>query len=431
MIHPRNSQFIELHPETALSISWDLELCDPTRVAFRIRVVEDAIELVDPQPVGAVRQLSEKTTFGRPREPLSDELETAIEYGRVKLIERVRHIADCLLSPSHIPLNFLLEPCSQLVGSQWQLLVALGKLLGCNMAGHSDHSGQAIIDLSCLPLRVVHNARNALETLLLALGAYGRALVSYALETPLLLIKGPLTGPADTWNFDKADLDRLCYYTSQSSLEQTALLYKRLSSYQRLLTRYPWERLKSRLDDLECLATFSTEGISLSTRIERLNQYLTPLVYCLPAAFVRFDDFGNFNLFNAAPFALEMRSAAGQIADTWIGTSEIEIPLLRTSFLALGLSPDELAYLPLWAGGNNDETGGIFDEHAVPDADLGPIQPGPSYQTGCSVPSIVSSIVSSIRGTRRHFCTGWRTNGYRRLSRPRLPVRTTMPATGP
>lgn len=377
-----NSQFIEVHPETSLSISWDLELRDPTRVAFRIRVVEDAIELVDPRPVSAVQQLNKKTVFGRPREPLSDELETAIEHARVRLIDRVRHTADCLLSSSHHALDFLFGSYP-LADNQWQVLVAIGELLGCDLAGHGGHSGHATTDLSGVPLRVLNDARNALEELVLALGAYVKASVSRALDTQ------------DSLDFERADLDRECYYVGWSSLKGTKSLYQQLSSHQRLLTRYPWEMLKPRPGSLQYVTTFCTGSVSVSTRIERLNQCLTPLAPYLPVDYVKLDTDGNFNAFKPDAFAFQLSSAVNQIADTWIGNHEIEIPLLRTSFLALGLSPDELAYLPLWAGGNNDETGGIFNEHGVPDADMGPIQPGPFYHTGRSVPSVVSSIVST------------------------------------
>lgn len=390
-----NSQFIEMHPETALSISWDLKLRDLTRVAFRIRVVEDAIELVNPRPVCAVQQLSKTTIFGRPREPLSDELETAIEHGRVRLIERVRHTADCLLSPPPVLLDFLFGPESQVVSSQWKKLVTIGKLLGCNYAGHSSHSGDAMIDPSDVPLQVLHAARNALEELFLAVGAYVKALVSYAMETPTP--QALSTGSTiDHFDFTMADLDRECYYVGRSSWKETKFLYPQLSNYQRLLTIYPWKRLKPKVGSIQYFATFSFGGIHMSNRIERLNQWISPLARYLPVGYVSLDPHGDLNVFDADAFAEQLNSAMGQIADPWVPAKyELEIPLVRTSFLALGLSPDELAYLPLWAGGNNDETGGIFNEHAVPDAEMGPIQPGPSYHTGCSVPSIVSSIVSS------------------------------------
>lgn len=53
-----------------------------------------------------------------------------------------------------------------------------------------------------------------------------------------------------------------------------------------------------------------------------------------------------------------------------------------------------MKYLPLWAGGNEDGTGGVF-EPAIPPAEYGvaPNGPGPAYHTGVSVFSQASSMV--------------------------------------
>lgn len=58
------------------------------------------------------------------------------------------------------------------------------------------------------------------------------------------------------------------------------------------------------------------------------------------------------------------------------------------------ISGEELKYLPLWAGGNEDGTGGVF-EKPIPPAEYGvaPNGPGPAYHTGLSVLSQTSSIV--------------------------------------
>jgi hypothetical protein len=58
------------------------------------------------------------------------------------------------------------------------------------------------------------------------------------------------------------------------------------------------------------------------------------------------------------------------------------------------MSDEELKYLPLWAGGNEDGTGGVF-EKPIPPAEFGvaPNGPGPAYHTGLSVFSQTSSIV--------------------------------------
>ncbi|RFU24500.1 hypothetical protein B7463_g11839, partial [Scytalidium lignicola] len=52
----------------------------------------------------------------------------------------------------------------------------------------------------------------------------------------------------------------------------------------------------------------------------------------------------------------------------------------------LCLDDREFKYLPLWAGGNEDGTGGVFDD-LLPVAEAGPSGPGPAFHTGLSLDS--------------------------------------------
>jgi hypothetical protein len=56
----------------------------------------------------------------------------------------------------------------------------------------------------------------------------------------------------------------------------------------------------------------------------------------------------------------------------------------------LCLDENEYKYLPLWAGGMDDGSGGVFEE-MIPPANKGPIGPGPSYHTGSTLNSVASS----------------------------------------
>jgi hypothetical protein len=58
----------------------------------------------------------------------------------------------------------------------------------------------------------------------------------------------------------------------------------------------------------------------------------------------------------------------------------------------LCLTDDEYKYLPLWAGGNEDGSGGVY-EPALPPAIAGPIGPGPAYHTGFSSASNANSSI--------------------------------------
>jgi hypothetical protein len=65
----------------------------------------------------------------------------------------------------------------------------------------------------------------------------------------------------------------------------------------------------------------------------------------------------------------------------------------------VSLGEEELKFLPLWAGGNDDDTGGVFVDHDLPIVEYGGFSTaGPSIHTGSTVPSEDSmSSFDSIR----------------------------------
>jgi hypothetical protein len=57
------------------------------------------------------------------------------------------------------------------------------------------------------------------------------------------------------------------------------------------------------------------------------------------------------------------------------------VPFFLSDHLLLTLDEKELNYLPIWADGLDDGSGGVFQE-AIPPAEMGPSEPGPGYHTG-------------------------------------------------
>src|SRR6185312_6068717 len=74
---------------------------------------------------------------------------------------------------------------------------------------------------------------------------------------------------------------------------------------------------------------------------------------------------------------------------------EIEPPANITRHLLLTLDHEEMKFLPLWAGGLNDGTGGVF-ESRIPSTDMGANGPGPAYHTGHTIPSAPPSISDTL-----------------------------------
>ncbi|KAJ5256780.1 hypothetical protein N7478_012884 [Penicillium angulare] len=74
------------------------------------------------------------------------------------------------------------------------------------------------------------------------------------------------------------------------------------------------------------------------------------------------------------------------------------------------LTDNEWQYLPLWAGGNDDETGGVFTDHEIPIVATGGFSaPGPSVHTSSTAPTNdsfseinSSEFQSTIQGASNH-----------------------------
>ncbi|KAI1304547.1 hypothetical protein F5Y03DRAFT_395467 [Xylaria venustula] len=97
---------------------------------------------------------------------------------------------------------------------------------------------------------------------------------------------------------------------------------------------------------------------------------------------------------NDINFEDEVSCGVSKLRDKW-DPPLLDVNIERTGPLVLGLSDEEFKFLPLWAGGFDDGTGGVFQAE-IPDAERGvPIGPGPGFYTG---ESIVDDETSSSSG---------------------------------
>ncbi|KAI1119456.1 hypothetical protein F5Y14DRAFT_3995 [Nemania sp. NC0429] len=85
-----NQNFIDVNTEDALNIAWVYELRAVARVAFRVLVVERAIE--NPGRDIAGNTESRQTIFGRPRGSINEEPETCIQHAAQKLRQRAEDL---------------------------------------------------------------------------------------------------------------------------------------------------------------------------------------------------------------------------------------------------------------------------------------------------------------------------------------------------
>ncbi|KAI1130297.1 hypothetical protein F5Y10DRAFT_236245 [Nemania abortiva] len=321
LIAEPNQNFIDINTEDALTIAWILKIPVVTRAAFRILVIERAMEIVDKTRSKNSRG-QPSSIFGRPRGSLSEEPETPIQHAAQRLVQRAEDVLAQLESDNVI---------THLGISQWP----------------SDDQ------------YLSHKLRD-----------YVHHLVDVAEK--------------QTMEFQfvgQYDQDRY-RYISRNDLVPTEQIYQGLSPLQRVLTRYFWRSL---------FILASSDRI-LDSR------------FGLPRSSV------------IQGFHSELISAIGNLESKW-APSVLEINIPQTGPLALGLSDEEFNFLPLWAGGLDDGTGGVFQSE-IPDAERGfPIGPGPAFCTGETIPSDDDDESSTLKGSEAPtiatgVCTDTMTNGF-------------------
>ncbi|KAI2468911.1 hypothetical protein F4781DRAFT_422332 [Annulohypoxylon bovei var. microspora] len=361
LIAEPNTEFVDINAEAALKMAWTLELANVTRAAFRILVVEKALDTLAAKPrVDAARY----TIFGRPLVDLPDDLQTVVQYAALKLVDRVQQILA----------NFRSDQFYHLLEiSEYQKLIRTGdlisKALSANLEHGTDQPGHTEIN----------ELSSQFTTLFNKLLGYKTYIVREAMESPL-----------DIDLQRDYDRDRRCYVPS-TSWNPTAIIYGEFSDAQRLLTPTFWEELSS------CLHAYTRTTYLdrfLGMSVDKFNAQMDKaFCYLQPATG---DEVNSGDLyFDSYRFREQLGTAIDGLWMIW-AKPDLEAPLTRTRHMLLALSDDEFQYLPLWAGGLDDGTGGVF-ELAVPDADLGPIGPGPAYHTGDTVATDSSSICQSSK----------------------------------
>ncbi|KAI0516742.1 hypothetical protein F5B22DRAFT_636302 [Xylaria bambusicola] len=282
-----NQNFVEINAEDAFKIAWVLELPAIARMAFRVIVVERAIEIPFDKMAGTFNR-RKMSIFQRPLGSLADEQETCVEHAAQKLIQRAKDLLTGLRSEAKF-----------LKIKSWPVLP---KELRAWMR-------QAVEAATAIP-----DDDNGVVLL-------------------------------------RQDLNR-ARYVSEDMRAPAQDIYTNLLPAQWVLTTYFWELI---------------------------NSYSTPTHPRWSAITSKY------------PFpAQEFATAINKLNVQWAWPL-LEVNIEKTGPLIFGLSDEEFKFLPLWAGGLDDGTGGVYQEE-IPNAVYGfPIEPGPVFITGESIPDARSS----------------------------------------
>ncbi|KAI1143041.1 hypothetical protein F5Y05DRAFT_140489 [Hypoxylon sp. FL0543] len=361
-----NTEFIDINTEAALRIAWTLKLVNVTRAAFRILVVERAFDTLSPRsPLNGNR----RTVFGRFREDLPDELQTAVQYSARLLEDRIQQRLARLRSDQFYD-EFEIE--------EYQKLTRVGDLVIAALAKIPPPSTKKSASEADIERYTQLNELFGLFTVL----------KKNLLEFKDWMVREALNATPNESQQNDLDRDRRCY-VPRTEFTPLGLIHRELSDAQRLLTPLFWEELAS------CPLSFHKKGHpdrSVEPLVDKFNATINQTIQYLQPDGESKAHPSSLH-FNLDEFRSQLSVALSSLWSSWTRPA-LEAPLTRTKHMVLALSNDEFKYLPLWAGGLDDGTGGVFDT-GVPDAESGPNGPGPAYHTGDTVASVVSSICQS------------------------------------
>jgi hypothetical protein len=345
-----NSNLIDVHPEIALEMAWKLQLEDLARIAMRIIVVERALE--------SDNRIQPITVFGRPRSPLSDDVENMIEHATIAIRTRIKEANQDMTS----------DPFEWFGIPYWDDIQQLGVCLNNDLRSFEEGTAERFEINAILEQYngIVESLRESFRTVIL-----------HSSVAPLNII---------TQN--TVDNDRLAY-VRRDAFTPVANILMTMSREQSLLIRNFWTMLRDQIFDHDNVFNNTNSPFGSpyydKSHLWRLNMAISRAQTrgILKNVGARFP----MNLpLNTGELFLQLSQAVTRTCHDWAPyPGSLEIYINRTDHLALGLTDDELRFLPLWAGGLDDGTGGVYQEIPLPDADMGPNQPGPAYVTGKTI----------------------------------------------
>ncbi|CAJ0549286.1 Ff.00g028990.m01.CDS01 [Fusarium sp. VM40] len=375
IMHGQNTTFIEVLPEEALQIAFALKIPQVAESSFRILVNELALKLAADKD--SYKEPSQTTIFGRRVGDLPDELRNLVQHAAQALVDRVSEV-DATMRNAELYDFWDIE--------EWKKLRKIEQLL---TEENTPLGQEALASIRLLMDALVFEVTQTWDEVMTSPPAYNH-------ET-----------------YSSIDLDRLTYVEPRD-FEKSPVIMQFFNPVQMLLCAAPYNDVGVALDGrrwptVRCklaghrhtlYATLVREATLALYGFLACNQRLTSnaqwgkILHDRPFPLMGMTASLYRPIVSLIAIELDVKKAVGQITLSWT-RNMIEPPLNNTRHLLLTLNDNELKYLPLWCGGCDDGTGGVFEE-PIPETSMGANGPGPAYHTGHTIPSTPSSINGSM-----------------------------------
>ncbi|KAK0735781.1 hypothetical protein B0T21DRAFT_402438 [Apiosordaria backusii] len=351
---PPNTKFTEICPEKAFELAYALKIPSILTAAFKILVSETAVDYAKKY---RSPRLPKETWVQRPRDDYGDLPSDPVEYAGRAFVEKMTTKYQLLHSDAvfdSLPIRL----------PEWDRLMAMKHVI--------ERSGNGKLKLAYAKLTkgLVHVFHQCLDSIM---NADGQATAIYACQDKLV---------------ETIEAQRRHYIPAKHHVPMQAL-YGELDNSQKALTPFFWHALSVNTDTFVQLTLRLFEGDQIQAIVHKFNELVKGMndfeaeaqltkIWCQRENNRR----GAFNLFTFhAGLSLSIKHLTDQVLNHQDGNM---FQFFVSDHLLLNLEENELKYLPIWADGLDDGSGGVFQE-VIPEAEMGPSEPGPGYHTGYTV----------------------------------------------
>ena len=350
LVAPPNTKFIEICPEKAFQLAHALKIPSVLIAAFRILVNELAVDYASSNPMPGRSPL---TWAQRRRDDYGDYPSDPVEYASRAFAERMAGQLQMLRSDdvfNRLPIRIV----------EWDKLQDYRVLI------------ESLPVIPSLPVLVSLSDAKYLQTAYRDLNAALLSAFRDWVDDALALDRFSNNQPS--WlSLIEAQRD---HYIATPDRKPILTLYELLSPTQKILTPFFWKHLYRQIYTTRLLTNPPLDTPNHKCILDLATQFNNILTTVLPTL--------TPTLFSPSDFHRDLLLAIQQLHPP-LHDAESGIPFFLSDHLLLAsLDEKELNYLPIWADGLDDGSGGVFQD-AVPATDMGPNQPGPGYHTGYTV----------------------------------------------
>lgn len=382
MYEGENKRFIELHPEIAYRLAKGIQCDYLLQDAFCVLVGEEALLLLRNSSTPIPKQQQTTTVHGRPREMLDDDDVQRVQYAGELFLGRI------------------FEKFVELAGAEMHWMKHLVQFRRVFYSPYGPPEGEIV------------------EDLIAALKDWVRATIFMVLSLE-----------STSWLSNKCKLEPSGDYPTRDYLNA----YSSMPFMAHIMTRTFWVILSERkLDEhdgekdigppRDCslakmggyMGAFRDQHNALVryvtvAELRRKMRAFNGLCGLFPAAEPNDragnhatqpdgDQFVSEGYFSLSTFVIEVQQYISAFAREMIAPGRPVMSYDLTDTLTL-TTENEYRFLPLWAGGCDDGSGGVYaDQIPLAETD-GFSAPGPSIHTGSAAPSTAPSVMSVLEST--------------------------------